>query len=194
MTIMGANTHLPANGQLIPLNQYQALYSLIGTYYGGDGRTNFALPDLRGRMPVGMGLGPGLPNYPLGTMTGTPNITIPAVALPSHSHTATFTSTGTAPIDVQIPVSGDSGSNVMTPDSANNRLSASPVSGGGAASIWSGNTTSSVNIGGVTTTGGGGTGTVTVNPSGNGQSFPYMPPVTTLNYCIAVSGTYPSRP
>lgn len=59
-----------ANGQLLPIQQYTALYSLLGTTYGGDGRTTFALPDLRGRAPVHVGKGPGLPETFLGQTGG----------------------------------------------------------------------------------------------------------------------------
>ncbi len=62
------------NGQLLPINQYQAVFSLLGTTYGGNGTTNFALPDLRGRVPVGFGQGSGLSNYPLGDTVGTETI------------------------------------------------------------------------------------------------------------------------
>ena len=58
------------DGQLLPINEYQALYSLIGTAYGGDGRTNFALPDLRGRVVIGPGQGPGLTSRNLGEQGG----------------------------------------------------------------------------------------------------------------------------
>jgi microcystin-dependent protein len=64
------------NGQLLPINQNQALFSLLGTTYGGDGRVNFALPDFRGRIPIGMGQGSGLSNYELGQRSGTETITI----------------------------------------------------------------------------------------------------------------------
>jgi microcystin-dependent protein len=69
-------------GQLLPISQNQALFSLLGTTYGGDGRTNFALPDLRGRMPIGMGQGPGLPDYLLGQSgpIGGPTAVAPQVA------------------------------------------------------------------------------------------------------------------
>lgn len=59
-----------ADGSLLPINQYQALFSVLGVYYGGDGRTTFALPDLRGRVPIGAGMGPGLNNVNLGQKSG----------------------------------------------------------------------------------------------------------------------------
>jgi microcystin-dependent protein len=75
----------PCNGQLMPINQYQALFSLLGTYYGGDGRTNFALPDLRDRAPVHQGQGFG-GTYPIGERGGEATHTVAISELPSHSH------------------------------------------------------------------------------------------------------------
>ena len=65
------------NGQLLPIAQYTALFSILGTTYGGDGRTTFALPDLRGRVPVGVGNGPGLTNRPWGQRAGTETSSVP---------------------------------------------------------------------------------------------------------------------
>jgi len=74
------------NGQLLPISQNSALFAIIGTLYGGDGRTTFALPDLRGRVPVGVGQGPGLSNYPIGQRTGVEQTFLTTANLPSHSH------------------------------------------------------------------------------------------------------------
>lgn len=76
------------DGQILPINQNQALYSLIGTTYGGDGRTTFALPDLRSRVPLHQGSGPGLDSYTLGEKTGVETVTLTTAQLPSHTHTA----------------------------------------------------------------------------------------------------------
>lgn len=76
-----------ANGQILPINQNQALFSLLGTNYGGNGQTTFALPDLRGRAAVHMGQGPGLSNYDLGQTGGTETNTILASQMPAHAHT-----------------------------------------------------------------------------------------------------------
>lgn len=77
-------------GQLMGIAQNSALYSLIGTIYGGDGRTTFGLPDLRSRVPVGggMGAGPGLSTYPLGVMSGAENVTLNITQMPTHNHFA----------------------------------------------------------------------------------------------------------
>jgi microcystin-dependent protein len=73
-------------GQLLPINQNQALFSLIGTIYGGDGRTTFALPDLRGRAPISSGQGPGLSFFNLGQKGGSETNTLIIGNLPSHNH------------------------------------------------------------------------------------------------------------
>jgi len=74
------------DGRSLPVNQYQALFALLGTIYGGDGKTNFKLPDLRGRVPVGMGAGPGLSNYNEGQQGGSENVTLSTTQIPSHTH------------------------------------------------------------------------------------------------------------
>ena len=73
-------------GQLLPINQNQALFAILGTTYGGDGRTTFALPDLRGRTPTGAGQGPGLSPVNLGQMAGSASVTLQQSNLPAHSH------------------------------------------------------------------------------------------------------------
>ncbi len=73
-------------GQLLPISENDALYALLGTTYGGDGQTTFGLPDLRGRLPVGMGQGPGLSNYSIGQAAGQENVTLSQAQLPSHTH------------------------------------------------------------------------------------------------------------
>jgi microcystin-dependent protein len=75
-------------GQLLPINQNQALFSLLGTYYGGDGRTTFALPDLRGRVPLGAGEAPGGSTYELGSAGGQEVVKLTTGQLPSHTHAA----------------------------------------------------------------------------------------------------------
>ena len=74
-------------GQLLPIAQNQALFSLLGTTYGGDGRTSFAPPDLRGRVPVGFGQGPGLSNRVIGEQFGSELVTLNINQMPSHNHT-----------------------------------------------------------------------------------------------------------
>ena len=78
------------DGTLLPIQQYTALFSLIGTYYGGNGTTNFQLPDLRSRVIVGTGQGLGLSNYVPGETGGTENTSILINNLPQHNHTIVF--------------------------------------------------------------------------------------------------------
>lgn len=75
------------DGQLLSISQNTALFSLLGTTYGGDGRTTFALPDLRGRVPIHAGNGPGLSSKSLGELSGTETNVLSISNLPSHSHT-----------------------------------------------------------------------------------------------------------
>jgi microcystin-dependent protein len=76
------------NGQLLPIIQNQALFSLLGTQFGGNGTTNFALPDLRGRSPIGAGQGPGLTPYNVGETGGQETVTLTVNQLPAHDHPA----------------------------------------------------------------------------------------------------------
>ncbi len=76
----------PCNGQLLPINQYQALFSLLGTTYGGNGTTTFALPDMQSRVPVGQGQGPALSTYAEGQAGGAETVTLTATQMPGHTH------------------------------------------------------------------------------------------------------------
>jgi microcystin-dependent protein len=76
------------DGSLLPISQYDALFSLIGTTYGGDGQTTFALPDLRSRVPIHQGQGPGLSNYVLGENGGAEAVTLLTTQMPMHTHPA----------------------------------------------------------------------------------------------------------
>jgi microcystin-dependent protein len=91
------------DGQLIQVQDNEALFSLLGTIYGGDGRTTFALPDLRGRLPIHTGSGPGLTPRTQGSQGGEENVTVTAQQLPSHPHTAPGTSAGA---DTNVPPGG----------------------------------------------------------------------------------------
>ncbi len=74
------------NGQIMSIAQNSALFSLLGTYYGGDGQTTFALPNLQGRLPVGQGQGPGLSNYTIGETIGAETVTLTTGQMPAHTH------------------------------------------------------------------------------------------------------------
>lgn len=76
------------DGSLLSIASYDVLYSLLGTSYGGDGVTTFAVPDLRGRVPIHQGTGPGLSSYPLGQVGGTETVTLTTQQMPAHNHIA----------------------------------------------------------------------------------------------------------
>ncbi|NWK97727.1 phage tail protein [Sphingobium lactosutens] len=80
-----------ASGQILSIAQNTALFSLLGTTYGGNGMTTFALPDLRGRAPIHVGQAPGLPNYDLGQIGGTEDVTITVNNMPAHNHSVAAT-------------------------------------------------------------------------------------------------------
>ena len=82
------------NGQLLPIAQNSALFSLLGTIYGGDGRTTFGLPDLRGRYAMHQGQGPGLSSRPIGQKSGEERVTLATSQLPSHQHGHTLRASG----------------------------------------------------------------------------------------------------
>lgn len=78
------------DGQLLSINQNQALFSLLGTQYGGDGETTFGIPDLRARVPMHAGNGPGIGNHPIGQKGGSENTTLSLAHLPPHNHPVTI--------------------------------------------------------------------------------------------------------
>ena len=151
------------DGQLLPIAQNTALFSLIGTMYGGDGESTFGLPDLRGRVPIGSGQGAGLPNYNVGSRSGSTNTLLSVGNLPAHNHSAAGT----------IQASSATG------DESN------PA--GNVPGLYTGAFNEDSNVlmkaDGVN---------VTVNNTGNGQSFTNMQPYLTMGYYIALQGTYPS--
>jgi microcystin-dependent protein len=91
------------DGQILNISQNTALFALIGTIYGGNGQTTFALPDLRSRVPIHQGTQPGGANYPIGAMGGVENVTLNLTQMPAHTHTLTGTNATAAS---KIPVAG----------------------------------------------------------------------------------------
>lgn len=87
--------YVAADGSLVPISQNTALFSLLGTAFGGNGQTTYALPDLRGRIPVGQGQGPGLSPYYFGETLGTETVTLTNLNLPPHVHPVSLGGTGT---------------------------------------------------------------------------------------------------
>lgn len=97
-------------GQLLPISEYETLFNLIGTTYGGDGQTTFALPDLRGRLPLHMGQGPGLSNYNLAQTGGVETVTLTNNTIPQHNHPLLASTTLAQGSTPQNNVTGQSGS------------------------------------------------------------------------------------
>ncbi|WP_126946887.1 tail fiber protein [Xanthomonas sp. BRIP62409] len=89
------------DGSLLQISEYEPLYLLLGTAYGGNGTSTFGVPDLRGRLPIHQGQAPGLSNYPLAQSAGTETVTLIDLQMPAHTHTAqatTAAATATAPV------------------------------------------------------------------------------------------------
>lgn len=172
------------DGQLMSINANSALFSLLGTTYGGDGRTTFALPDLRGRTPVGPRHGPGLSSYTLGQRGGVETVTLTVQQMPSHSH---LTSNNPA-LDQHILLSKDAAvreepADGDVPALANfpGSLSATNVKSFGPATNTENGQTISGNAG------------LTVLNNGGNQWHTNIQPFLAINYIIATQGVFPSR-
>lgn len=188
------------NGDLLPISQNQALYALIGTTYGGNGTTNFALPNLCGRLPMGMGSTPGTGyNYVLGSYGGTATTTLAAANMPVHSHTATTQTSGmtcSVSMDYTIPAVNDAAT-TDAPSGTNCYLSKASYSGRPVQIYSDKVATPDVQMPGGTVTGNGsvsGNVEVTIGNSGSSMPFNNMPPYQVINYIIATTGIFPSRP
>ena len=156
-------TMMEANGQLLAISQNDALFSLLGTIYGGDGRTTFALPDMRGRAPVHQGAGPGLPQVRLGQRYGAETNTMTAATMPNHGHAvgaSTGTPNQTSPGGHTIG-SFTAGPNRYAADTPNVAMESSP--------------------------------TTTITATGGSLRFNNIMPYTTIRYCVVTQGIYPSR-
>jgi len=152
------------DGQLLPIAQYTAVFSLMGTTYGGDGRTTFGLPDLRGRCPIHVGQGPGLSSRQWGAKGGTETNTLTASQMPSHAHTGHIVANSNE---------GDSSDPTGKWPSATEEPN-SPYKGeAGTASMAD--------------------GTVVTNSVGGGQPVNNMPPFLVIYFIVALQGLFPSR-
>jgi microcystin-dependent protein len=161
------------DGQLLPISQNTALFSILGTTYGGDGRSTFGLPDLRGRSPVHEGGGPGLPNTPLGQKSGNSTTTLNTGSMPNHTHVATSTSTAHA-----VAPGGNS-------NDAVGNFWADDV-GVSSGTYHTGPATGQMNAGAVTTV-------TTIQANGSSTPFNNYHPYTVVNFIIALQGVFPSR-
>ena len=170
-----------ADGRLMLISQNQALFALLGTQYGGNGTTNFGLPDLRGRSVVGSGQGPGLSNIDIGQAAGTEQVKLNVNQLPSHTHTAATS------VTVNTAIKAVSGAGNSTNPTGNAWATSSSRD-----NVYSNVApNASMASGTVTTTASGNT---TINPAGDSQPFSNRSPYLGIKYCIATEGIFPSRP
>lgn len=154
-------------GQIISIAQNSALFSLLGTTYGGNGVTTFALPDLRGRAPIHQGQGPGLSSIPLGDVGGQEQVTMLATQMPQHTHALGVNSgAGTSASPSGGVLASGAGTNVHG--------ETIPVMGYAAGP----NAAAAANA---------------IGTAGGSQPLPIRSPYLALNYCIALQGIFPSR-
>jgi len=152
------------SGQILPIAQNTALFSLIGTTFGGNGQTTFALPDLRGRVPNSSGQGPGLSNYDLGQVSGTETVTLTVNEMPMHNHQVTCLKGD--------PTTAKPNGGVL----ANLTINPPPTE----ANLYAASGPDLM------------APTMITNTGGN-QPHENLQPYLTLNYCIALEGIFPSR-
>jgi microcystin-dependent protein len=175
VTIFGGN-FAPRNwaycdGSLLSISQNTALFSLIGTTYGGDGQTNFALPNLGGRFAIGTGQGPGLSNFVLGAIGGSLTLTVSVAQMPQHNHSV---------------ISATGGPGASTVAGTTDKPAADvPATVNGASSCYT-TSPSTAMMGSVTIP-----GATTI--SGGSQPIDCISPYLAMNYIICVEGIFPSR-
>lgn len=157
-------------GQILSIAQNTALFSLLGTTYGGNGQTTFALPDLQGRMPIGQGQGPGLPYYSMGEVAGTPSVTLLSTNMPAHVHTLN---------SVRVQLKASSGA-AQEQDPAGNYPALTQ-------------TPSYVDTAGSNVFTGGAVVSGTTDVAGGSQPVNILNPYLVMNYSIALQGIFPSR-
>lgn len=171
-------------GQLLSIAQNTALFSLLGTTFGGNGTTTFALPDLRGRFPLGTGQGPGLPNINIGQMSGTPSTTLLISNMPAHNHLADVTNLTSIPSATAATATTNIPGNTVVPaqlPKIGSGPTAQPINGYAPQDNSANLATGKVG------------GTLNINIAGGSQPFSIMNPYLGMNYVIALEGVYPSR-
>lgn len=183
--------YTPLAGQVIAISSNQPLYSLLGCQWGGNCSTTFALPDMRGRAPIGVGQGPGLTDIDLGQSRGAEISILTTNQLPTHNHGATFTPAAGSAVTGKLEV-------YSARASSDTPAAGQHISGGGGISIFGsgGLGASLVELQGLTVTGGGSSsgGTVAVGNTGESRPFSIEGPRLALTYCMVVDGLCPPRP
>ncbi|MFB6456210.1 phage tail protein [Chitinophaga sp. Hz27] len=174
------------NGQILAISQNAALFSLIGTYYGGNGQSNFQLPNLQGRTAIHMGQAPGGSPYVIGQVGGTENTTLILSNLPAHTHTADISKLTSSPVATTNNATDVTPAPTLVPatlPSIGSGPSASPINGYAAQS------------GGALTNlyPSPASGSITIGATGQNIPFNNLSPYLTVNYCIALEGVFPSR-
>ena len=166
-----------ADGQLLPINQHQSLYSLLGTQFGGDGRTTFALPDLRGRSPIASGQGTGLPDYPIGNIGGTEEETMLVNEMANHTHLIFGVPNATLKATSSSATSNSPADNIIPTYPAGQNVYA--TSQGTPVPMHDETVDLTVNL--------------TIGNTGSSVPYNNMQPFQVIRYCIATQGLYPSR-
>lgn len=175
------------NGQLLPISQNQALFSLLGITFGGDGRQTFGLPNLGGRTAVGTGQSGGTSNYTLGQSAGTETVTLTSGQLPTHTHAAVFSGSGST-LSASSTVQGASVGPVA--NATLGRANDIAPNGTSKPAIYApAGSATDTQLAGLNVA-----GTVAVTPAGNSQPVSVLSPYQALTMIIAVEGIYPSRP
>lgn len=162
-------------GQLLAISQYSALFSLLGTQYGGDGRTTFGVPDLRGRTMIGQGRGPGLSQRREGERGGTETNVMTASQMPSHAHPHAHEM---APLGASSDATSNDPQGRVPARKSRTTLYADPVSTPGSSNLVEQAVTE--------------TRTGSAN-AGGGQPMNNMPPFVTIRCVMAIQGVFPSR-
>jgi microcystin-dependent protein len=165
---------MPCDGRVISISQYTALFALLGTQFGGDGQVTFGLPDLRGRVAVGMGQGPGLTPVTIGGKFGTETVTLSANNMPAHVHPATSVMTvGNTAGTISTPVAGNSLTKIVD-------INTDPASGYSTSTPTVALHTDTVKT------------TVAPNTGGS-MPISVQQPSLGVNYIICLEGIFPSR-
>jgi len=186
-----------AQGQLMAINQNDALFSILGTTYGGDGRTTFGLPDTRSRVVIGTGQGPGLSDYRHGNSGGMEQVVLTVQQMASHGHTATTTADASTEITVSAQINV-SASNANQGDPSGNVLAVAPGSNTMYRNFDNNIPQATMHADSIDYALPGpfniaATATTTVGLQGGNLSHNNAMPTLGLNWVIALFGIYPSR-